>query len=343
MLRDKHRGEILRPFVAVAGVGCRGYSQLLQRAITDFGADAPFWRVAEKLEEHYGLKIPINAGRRITEAHARELTTEAIMPVRRESAEALTLIAEIDGSMIPIVDTGIETGTDPATVPSDARKRRRVRWKEAKLSLVRRCTERSTVYGATTGDAQAAGEVLRQLAVSVGLSSTSRVHGLGDGAPWIAEQFEQQFGAQASYLIDLYHVCDYLAPAAGVCGDDNPRGWVNQQKERLKSGELAAVLAALELHLEPEHIVSKDAPVRACYRYLSNRPAQLDYAAAIAQKLPIGSGEIESAHRHIIQDRLKRSGAWWTEENAQAMLNLKTLRANGGWERYWQQAQALAT
>ena len=36
------------------------------------------------------------------------------------------------------------------------------------------------------------------------------------------------------------------------------------------------------------------------------------------RKLPIGSGEIESAHRHLVQKRLKLAGAWWKETNAQA-------------------------
>ncbi|MFZ4537043.1 hypothetical protein [Propionivibrio sp.] len=44
---------------------------------------------------------------------------------------------------------------------------------------------------------------------------------------------------------------------------------------------------------------------------------------------------MESAHRYIIQKRLKLSGAWWKPENAQAMLNLRVTRANGGWNRYW--------
>ena len=49
-------------------------------------------------------------------------------------------------------------------------------------------------------------------------------------------------------------------------------------------------------------------PVRACLRYLSNRPHQLDYKGALEKGLPIGSGEIESAHRYVIQQRLKLPG-----------------------------------
>lgn len=66
----------------------------------------------------------------------------------------------------------------------------------------------------------------------------------------------------------------------------------------------------LDVFLEADTIESQNALVRACRRYIKNRPHQLDYKAALAQSLPIGSGEIESAHRYIIQQRLKLQGAW---------------------------------
>jgi len=52
--------------------------------------------------------------------------------------------------------------------------------------------------------------------------------------------------------------------------------------------------------------------------------------------LPIGSGEIESAHRYIIQRRLKLVGAWWKADNVKSMLSLRVLRANGDWNNYWE-------
>jgi len=55
----------------------------------------------------------------------------------------------------------------------------------------------------------------------------------------------------------------------------------------------------------------------------------------LAAGLPIGSGEIESAHRYVIQIRLKIAGAWWKIENLDKMLALRVLRANGGWGDYW--------
>ena len=68
---------------------------------------------------------------------------------------------------------------------------------------------------------------------------------------------------------------------------------------------------------------------------LSQRREQLDYAGARAAGLPIGSGEIESGHRHVIQQRLKLAGGWWKESNAQAMLSLRVARANQLWDPYW--------
>jgi hypothetical protein len=40
------------------------------------------------------------------------------------------------------------------------------------------------------------------------------VHAVGDGAPWIVGQIEDLFSEQGSYLIDFYHVCEYLSAAA---------------------------------------------------------------------------------------------------------------------------------
>lgn len=114
---------------------------------------------------------------------------------------------------------------------------------------------------------------------------------------------------------------------------------MKQQKRRLKSNQIKTVLTALKPHLEPENLPDERAPVRACYRYLMNRPGQFNYQNAIKDDLPIGSGEIESAHRYVIQERLKLSGCWWKLENAMTILALRVLRANGDWDSYWQRNQ----
>ena len=55
----------------------------------------------------------------------------------------------------------------------------------------------------------------------------------------------------------------------------------------------------------------------------------MDYAAAGAEGLPIGSGMVEGGRRAVIQARLKLPRAWWKEETVNPMPALRTLRANG--------------
>jgi hypothetical protein len=150
-------------------------------------------------------------------------------------------------------------------------------------------------------------------------------------------QVEQQFGDQGDYLIDFYHVCEYLsqagktiAPAPAAC-----EAWMEAQKQALKTGRLDEVLRDLAPHCEPPGISDEQAPVRACHRYLSGRAHQLKYREALAEGLPIGSGEIESAHRYVAQKRRKLPGAWWRVEHAEHMLALRINRLNGDWNTYW--------
>ena len=327
---DKSNGQLRRPFQSAAQIQCRGYSLPLQRVITDFGADNAFGRVPDKLLEHYGIELAQSAAVTITEQHAHAFTEVQMLPLTRTATAtaALTLVAQTDGSMIPIVQTG-------AATDGDRRKTRTLMWREARLALVRRDGEIEPVFAVTLGDPAATGDLLKQLALASGFNEQSRVHGLGDGAPWIAQQMEQKFGTQGEYLIDFFHLCDYLADAARVCAKENPEQWMALQKQRLKTGQLSLVTAALQPFLEPDTTPTVDAPVRRCYGYIERRPGQFKYKDAIAANLPIGSGEVESAHRYVIQKRLKLPGAWWKEDNAQAMLNLRSARANHRWDDYW--------
>jgi Uncharacterised protein family (UPF0236) len=244
------------------------------------------------------------------------------------------LIGEIDGSMIPVVATAEPNDQSP---PVDRRKTRQVGWKEARLSLVHEPGAVTPVFGATVGACEEAGQELVRVAVQAGLGRKTQVHVVSDGAPWIADQVQLQFGLHGAFLVDFYHVCDYLAAAGDkIAGADQRAAWMAVQKDRLKANGVEDVIAALQPFLEDDTVAEANAPVRAAHRYLTNRPGQFNYQDALAAGLPIGSGEIESAHRYVIQDRLKRAGAWWKLKNAKHMLALRVCRANQEWETYWQ-------
>jgi hypothetical protein len=321
LLRLGRRGPELRPFCESAGVCNRGYSQRLQRVVVDFGAEHSFAKAAERVREHYGIEVPVEGIRQHTLRHGRSINQLAAEPM----AAAKTLIVQMDGTMIPMMEPG--NG-------SDRRKGKQLLWREARLCLARPSDKAQPLYGSMLGTAETAAWMWREVALKAGLGKKTLVHGLGDGAPWIVDKFRDNFGQQGSYLLDFYHVSEYLAQAAiKIARSNKQREWTRRQQGRLLNNQSGKVLRSLQSHLEPPD--TEEAPVSAAHRYLSQRHDCLDYVSATASDLPIGSGEIESGHRHIIQKRLKIAGAWWKPTNAQALLNLRTARANNQWSHHW--------
>jgi len=335
-------GQQWRPFSAAAGVRCRGYSLGLQRAISDFGGDVAFGKVPAKLKEHYGIEVPISAAQTITEQHAAQMKQQQEVLERLPGGGVEQLIGELDGSMLPIVSIGKRADK---TAPKDGRKRRELSWQEARLSLVRAPEKVNGRYAATMGGPAEAGELFVDSVIRVGGGQRTKLHCVGDGAPWIAKQIKQRLGAQADYLIDFYHLSEYLSGAAEVIAGERKREWLRTQQQRMKSNEVNTVLGELRAY-QPSGSLTTDEteaePVQACRQYLENRLGYLDYAGALKANLPIGSGEVESGHRSVIQARLKLPGAWWKKTTAENMLALRTLRANDQWESYWREARQAA-
>ena len=51
--------------------------------------------------------------------------------------------------------------------------------------------------------------------------------------------------------------------------------------------------------------------------------------------LPIGSGAVESAHRHVLQTRMKRAGQRWALRNARRMARLRAAYRTAGARRFY--------
>ncbi len=96
----------------------------------------------------------------------------------------------------------------------------------------------------------------------------------------------------------------------------------------LKESKSDEVLAELQL------LALASGQQEGAIRYMSNRSSQLDYLEATQAELPIGSGMIESGHRHVLQRRLKIPG---TGTMANAEHRARIVRKNDGLDRYWQE------
>jgi hypothetical protein len=310
------------------GVEPRGRSRRLERVLTDFGCEHSFAHAAARVLEHYGFEISISAVQQTTLEHAqrasRKLAAEYQKPFRLLPAEgAEQVIAQADGTMICTVAPGKRKGKRPRE------------WKEIRLAAAQAHGSADTIYAATFGGVDELGRRWGHCAREAGWGINSQIHALGDGAEWIRLQTQEVFGSQGRFTCDFFHVSEYLGAAAESCRASAPQQWRRTQQARLKRGVPEKVIAALAEHLEPATVPDEEAPVRNGHRYLTNRTDCLDYPRALRLGLPIGSGMIESGHRHVLQARLKKAGAAWLVEHADQIANLRTLRANGRWLSLW--------
>lgn len=318
----------VRPLPEGVGIAPRGCSRRLQRVLSDFGSEQSFGRAARSVQEHYGFEISASTVRQITLAQAlrarKQLEAHYQEPFRLLPAMgAAHLIAEADGTMICTVEAGKRQGKRPR------------QWQEMRLVAVRdkECSE--AVYGASFGGVEEAGRRWGHCARGAGWGLNSEIHAVGDGASWVRLQSREVFGSQGRFLCDFYHVSEYLGAAAPRCRPERPQSWRHTQQKRLRRGAVETVLQALQPHLEPESTPEEEAPVRQGHRYLSNRRDSLDYPRALALGLPIGSGMIESGHRHVLQARLKGAGRAWLRDHADRIAHLRVLRANHQWASFW--------
>jgi hypothetical protein len=322
----------VRPLCLAAGIEAGGYSLGVQEAVVDFGAEDSFNLAAERLGRHHPLKLSTSTVRKITLRHAAKMAAlekKTHCLGRLPATGSSHIIAEADGTMLPVVHTTGKAG-------KDRRKTRQCKWKEMRLCAAQAQGKADAVYACENESVEELGYRWSHCAGAAGWATKSRIHVISDGAAWIGKQARECFGSHCSHLLDLYHVTEYLAAAQKARRDwsNNPQ-WLEKQKKRLLQNQAKRIIKELEPHLEEEKSSEIDSPIRSAWRYLSNHLEQLNYADAAALGLPLGSGLIEGGHRHVLQKRLKISGSWWAANNLHDMAQLRIHRANHQWDQYW--------
>ena len=133
---------------------------------------------------------------------------------------------------------------------------------------------------------------------------------------------------QATMILDLYHAMSYVGQIgmAAYRTRKSQDEWIEEQRKLLLNSELSLVLT----HIKALRI-KVDLRDSVC-RYLEANRDRMDYKGYQERGLLIGSGAIESAHRTVVQKRLKRSGQRWSLAGAQYVLNLRTCLMSQRWE-----------
>lgn len=154
------------------------------------------------------------------------------------------------------------------------------------------------------------------------------------------------FLPRAIPILDIFHVSEKLWEAAYCfhkqCSQEADQ-FVEQYLQMLLEGNVATVLRSLRAKI---HGLSgtKRNTLRKVIQYYDNNQSLMKYDEYLEKGYPIASGVIEGGCRHLVKDRMERTGMRWHIEGAQAMLNTRSAYINGEWdeafEYYIQQQQA---
>jgi hypothetical protein len=153
-----------------------------------------------------------------------------------------------------------------------------------------------------------------------------------------------RYRPDVSLILDFIHVLEYLWKAAfgfHAVGSIEAEDWVAEHALKILRGEAAAVASGLRQSATIHQLSSdKRKAVDKCAEYLDKYGPILQYDEYLSQGLPIATGVIEGACRHLIKDRMDRTGARWRLKRAEAVLKIRSLRSSGDFDAYWKFHQA---
>ena len=101
--------------------------------------------------------------------------------------------------------------------------------------------------------------------------------------------------------------------------------WVGNAKKWLHAGDIDALLEAIDVLCG-----GRRARDIAQHRdYFARNAARMQYARFEQDKVPRGSGCVESAIRRVVNMRMKGNGMFWLEDSAEGMLLLRSYLKSG--------------
>lgn len=296
----------------------------------------PFVHAAEELEAILGVQVSQSTVRRLTEEAGtlccQQQNEAVVLPSTQETA-ATPMVMSADGAMVHIRGNGWQEVKTLVIAKVEPRP------STAKAHAPDPRTSAHTVFSRLT-DAETfsdlcSGEISRR-----GIDQAPSVCAVQDGAVWL-QGFVDGHRQDAVRILDFYHAADYISAIGDEVrtrGGHLPPDWLVGVLHRLKHEGPSRVLKHLCWLVEH---VGPSETLQGHLNYLLKREAQMQYPSYQAAGWPIGSGMVESAHKRVLQARLKGAGMQWTTTNVNAMLSLRNMIDNDRWNQEWQERRDL--
>jgi len=226
------------------------------------------------------------------------------------------------------------------------RKKFRVEWREPKVVILFEVDKKGRMVRGSRpvidGTLQGPDALIELVAFHLhrmGAAQASVVTFIADGAPWIWTRLDwvvAQVGLEPCRVVEVLDWCHAVhhvsvALAALPLAEDHRQELYQRLRGLLKEGKSLPVLRELKVLAANQ---PDDSPAWREIRYLTKHSdaRRLRYNCFRCRGVPIGSGAIESTIRRVINLRLKGNGIYWTEENAEAVFQLRAAGLSGRWE-----------
>ena len=310
-------------------------SDAMEKRILDFAVNAAFGESAERWSIHYPFPISANlfrrvvdrVGRRREKAHSLLALQQAALPSPQYPPKSLVIAG--DGSML-LTHEG---------------------WKEAKVAVVARGesiipdkTVLEPRYVAVLGGQDEFRAALKAALDAESADDVMNIVWLGDGAPenWT---LASQLCPFATQILDLIHaVQNGMVCGKKMLGENDPglADWHTRIGQLIEANSpdaaIRELLDCLPFTTTDDELTALDSLVR----YYRNNEKRMRYTAFREAGLPIGSGIVESAHKHVLQARMKQAGQRWSMLRGRRMVQLRALYRTAGPRRFhWAIREAL--
>lgn len=306
-----------------------GMSSYLKDMVCYIGQSQVFDEAEDTLSRLCGVVVSDKQIERLCHAYGGSLE-DLPLELKEQKEEDAIYYAMADGSMV-LTREKDESG--------------KCKWGEMKLGRVFRAADnmalgaqkearhwiRSSQYVAHFGDCDAFFDKFEGL-----LDPIENFIFIADGATWIWDRVSA-FYPKAVQILDFFHALQHLWTLVLLCWELNFENetsrqiWIEQQKDLLLQGQVEAVCEHINaLKVKGEKAQEEQTKL---VQYYQNNIERMRYGDFQAKGYLIGSGPIESAHRNVIQKRLKLSGQRWTRPGAQQVVNLRVAYKSDQWDR----------
>jgi len=310
------------------------YSHQAERLICLAAASWSYDISSDRLQEFCGLSVSDTTIRSVSQRHGALANTWL-----RTSSEVADEFREAEGE--------IEFTTDGTSVNT------RQGWREMKVGLFSRReagegaepdqwasrklpTPHVRIAFAAIEKSDRFGRRWKAWCRRLGITDTSEVTLLADGAKWIWEE-QRRHLIYAEGVLDIFHVLEHLSDTGkSLYADEESRlRWLGETREIL----LSAGFVGLDGYLQQAWLSLNEtgqAVVKKLQGYLAPHIDHLNYAERLKQGRSIGSGQVEGACKNLIGRRLKANSAQWNVRRVNRMAGLCSVMYSQQWELYWQ-------